>query len=95
MVGLEDVKILLNPKRSITGSAATFDDRDLINHYGMFVAHLETLFFKSCKKLYPSILDRKEIIQSILKKESIALFSNVKTTIHLICIACRKPVITI
>ena len=95
MVGLEEVKILLNPKRSITGSAATVNDRDLINHYGMFVAHLETLFFKSCKKLYLSILDRKEIIQSILKKESIALFSNVKTTIHLICITCRKPVITI
>ena len=63
MVGLEEAKTHLNPKRSITESAATVDDRDLINHYGMFVAHSETLFFKYCKKLYPSILERREIIQ--------------------------------
>ena len=94
-VGLKEAKTLLNPKRSIIGNAATVSGRNLVNHYGIFVAHLETLFFESCKKRYPSILDRKEIIQSILKKESIALLSNFKTTIHLICIACRKPVITI
>ena len=64
-VELEEAKTLLNPKRSITGSAATVNDRNLINHYGIFVAHLETLFFESSKNLYPSILDRKEIIQSI------------------------------
>ena len=51
MVGLEEAKTLLNPNRSITASAATVHDRDLINHYGMFVAHLETLFLKSCENL--------------------------------------------
>ena len=49
MVGLEEAKTLLNPNRSITGSAATVHDKDLINHYGMFVTHLETLFLKSWK----------------------------------------------
>ena len=90
MVGLEEAKTLLNPKRSITGSVATVDDWDLINHYGMFAASLETLFIKSRKNLYPLILDSKEIIQSILKKENIVIFSNVNITIHLICIACRN-----
>ena len=66
MVVLEEAKTFLNAVRSITGSVATVDDGD---HYGMFVAHLETLFIKFCKKLYPSILDSKEIIQSILKKK--------------------------
>ena len=88
---MEEAKIILNAKRSITGSVATVDDGDLINHYGMILAHLATLFLKSWKKLYPSILDSKEIIQSILKKE----ISNVKIIIHFICAACRKPVITI
>ena len=32
----------------------------------------------------------KEIIQSILMKENITLFSNVKVIIHLNCIACVK-----
>ena len=56
---------------------------------GDFVANLETLFTKSCKKFDPSILDSKEIIQSILKKENIVLFRNIKV-IHLICVACVK-----
>ena len=59
MVGLEEAKTLLNSKRSITGSVATVDDWNLISHYRKFVAHLETLFIKSCKKLYPLILVRK------------------------------------
>ena len=44
-----------------------------MNHYRMFVANLETLFIKSYKKIDPSILDSNEVIQSILKKEIIAL----------------------
>ena len=94
MVGLEEAKTLLNPKRSITGGVATVDNSDLISHYGMFVAHLQTPFIKSFKKL-SLILDSKEIIQSILKNENIVLFSNINITVHLICIACGKPVITI
>ena len=90
MVGLGEAKTLLNTKRSITGSVVTVDDWDLINHYGMFVAYLETLFIKSCKKLYPLILDSKGIIQPVLKKENIVLFSNVNITIHRICIARRN-----
>ena len=50
MVGLEEAKTLLNAKGRITGNVATVDVGDLINHYGMFVAHLETLFIKSWKK---------------------------------------------
>ena len=57
---------------------------------GDFVANLETLFTKSCKKFDPSILDSKEIIQSILKKKNIALLRNVKVIIHLICVVCVK-----
>ena len=49
MVGLEEAKTHLNPKRSITESAATVDDRDLINHCGMFVAHSENLFLNPAK----------------------------------------------
>ena len=64
--------------RNITGSVATVDDGDLMNHYRMFLANLETLFIKSGKKIDPSILDSQEIIQSILKKENSALFRNVK-----------------
>ena len=82
-------------EKRITGSVATVHDWDLIGHFGMFVAHLETLFIKSCKELYSFILDSKEIIQSILKKENIVLFSNINITVHLICITCGKPVITI
>ena len=59
--------------RNITGSAATVNDSDLMNHYRMFVANLETLFIKSYKKIDPSILDSNEVIQSILKKEIIVL----------------------
>ena len=55
MVGLEETKTFLNAVRSITGKLATVDDGDLINHYRMFVAHLETLFIKSCEKCDPSI----------------------------------------
>ena len=76
MVGLEETKKILNAVGNITGSAGTVNDGDLINHYRMFVAHLETLFIKSCKTFDPSILDSKEIIQSNLRKENIALFSN-------------------
>ena len=63
MVGLEEGKTSLNAKRSITRSVTTVDDWYLINHYGMFVVHLQTVFIKSCKKHFPSILDSKEIIQ--------------------------------
>ena len=69
MVGLEETKTFLNVVRNITGSVATVDDGDLMNHYRMFVANLETLFIKSCKKIDHLTLDSKEIIQSILKKE--------------------------
>ena len=69
MVGLEETKTFLNVVRNITGSVATVDDGDLMNHYRMFVANLETLFIKPCKKIDHLILDSKEIIQSILKKE--------------------------
>ena len=90
MVGLEGAKTFLNAVRNITGSVATVDDGDLIIHYRLFVANLETLFIKSCKKSDPSILDSKEIIQSILKKENITLLNNVKVIIQLICVACVK-----
>ena len=86
MVGLEGVKTFLNAVRNITGSVATVDDGDLMNHYRVFVASLETLFIKSCKEFDPSILDSKEIIESILKKENIGLFRNVKVIIHLISV---------
>ena len=43
MVELEQAEPFLNAIRSITGSIATLDDGDLINHNGMFVAHLKTL----------------------------------------------------
>ena len=56
----------------------------------MSVAYLETVFIKSNKKINPSILDSKEIIRSILKKENITLFSNVKVIIQLICVECVK-----
>ena len=74
MVGLKEAKTFLNAVRSTTGSVATADDGDLMNHYRMFAADLETLFIKSCKKFDSSILDSKEIIQSILKKLNIAFF---------------------
>ena len=90
MVGLKEAKTFLNAVRNTTGSVATADDGDLMNHYQMFVANLETLFIKSCKKFDSSILDSKEIIQSILKKENITLLSNVKVIIQLICVACVK-----
>ena len=90
MVGLEGVKTFLNAVRNITGSASTVDYGDLMNHYRVSVANLETLFIKSCKKNDPSILDSKEIIQSILKKENITLLNNVKVIIQLICVACVK-----
>ena len=88
MVGLEETKTFLNAVRNITGSVATVDDGDLMNHYRMFVANLEIVFIKSYKKYDPSILDSKEIIQSILKKEIIALCT--KVIIHPICVACIK-----
>ena len=90
MAGLKEAKTFLNAVRNTTGSVATADDGDLMNHYQMFVANLETLFIKSCKKFDSSILDSKEIIQSILKKENIALHRNFKVIIHLICVACVK-----
>ena len=77
-----------NAMRSITGSAATIVDDNLMNHYRIFVAHLETIFIKFNKTNDPSILDSKEIIQVILKKENITLFNNVKVIIQLICVAC-------
>ena len=90
MVGLKEAKTFLNAVRNISGSVAPADDGDLMNHYRMFVANTETLFLKSCKKFDSSILDSNEIIQSILKKENIALFRNVKVIIDLICTACVK-----
>ena len=51
MVGLEETKTFLNAVRNITGSVVTVDDGDLMNHYRMFVANLENLFIKSCKKI--------------------------------------------
>ena len=51
MVGLKEAKTFLNAVRSTTGSAATANDSDLMNHYRMFAANLETLFIKSCKKI--------------------------------------------
>ena len=50
MVRLDETKTFLNVVRNITGSVATVDDGDLMNHYRMFVANLETLLIKSCKK---------------------------------------------
>ena len=46
MVGLEEAKTFLNAVRNTTGSVTTADDGDLMNHYQMFVANLETLFIK-------------------------------------------------
>ena len=89
-LGLKGAKTFLNAVRNITGSVVTVDDGDFMIHYRVFVANLEILFIKSCKKFDPSILDSKEIIQSILKKENIALFRNVKVIIYLICVACAK-----
>ena len=74
--------------RNITGSVTTVDDGDFMIHYRVFVANLEILFIKSCEKFDPSILDSKEIIQSILKKEIIVLCR--KVIIHLICVASIK-----
>ena len=48
MVGLEGTKTFLNAERNVTGSVATVDDGDLMNHYQVFVANLETLFIRSC-----------------------------------------------
>ena len=90
VVGLEEAKTFLNAVRNKTESVATVDDVDLMNHYRMFVANLETLFIKSFKKFDLSILDSKEIIQSTLHKENITLFRNVKVIMHLICVACVK-----
>ena len=90
MLGFKGAKTFLNAVRNITGSVATVDDGDLMNHCRVFVANLETQFIKCCKKIDHSILDTKEIIQTILKKENIALFRNVKVIIHLICVACAK-----
>ena len=90
MVGLGETKTFLNEVRNITGSVETVDDGNLMSHYRMCVATLETLFIKPCKKFDPSILHSTEIIQSILKKENIALFGNVAIIIHLMCFACVK-----
>ena len=88
IVGLEGAKTFLNAVRNITGSVVTVGDGDLMIHYRLFVANVETLFIKYCKKFNPSILDSKEITQSFLKKENTALFRNIKVIIHLICVAC-------
>ena len=88
MVGLEETKTFLNAVRNITGSVATVGDGDFVNHYRMFVTNLETLFIESYKRFDPSILDSKEIVQSILKKEIITLCR--KVVIDLICVARIK-----
>ena len=90
MVALKEAKTFLNAVRNTTGSVATANDSDLMNYYRMFVANLETLFIKSCKKFDSWILNSKEIIQSILKKENIALFRNVKVITHFICVEYVK-----
>ena len=51
---------------------------------------LRNTTYQILQKIRPSILDSKEFIQSILKKENLALFRNVKVIIHLICVACVK-----
>ena len=89
-VGLKEAKTFLNAVRDTTGSVATVNDGDLTNHYRMFIANLEILFIKSCKKFGSSILGSKEIIQSILKKENVALFKNIKVITQLICVECVK-----
>ena len=61
MVWLEEAKLFLNVVRSITESDATVNDGDLMNHYPVSVAHLETLFIKSCKKFDHSIVSSKEL----------------------------------
>ena len=87
MVGLEEAKTVWRAVRNITASVVTVDDSDLMNHYWMCVANLKNLFIKSWKKFGPSTLDSKEIIQSILKKENIVLFRNVKVIIYLFYVA--------
>ena len=52
--------------RNKSGSVVTVDDNDLMNHYRMFVANLDTLFIKSFKKFDLSILDSKEISKEAL-----------------------------
>ena len=47
MVGLEETETFWNTVINITGNVANVDDGDLMNHYRMFVANLETLFIKS------------------------------------------------
>ena len=86
MVGLKEAKTFLNAVRNTTGSVGTANDGDLMNHYRIFVANLETLLIKSCKKFDSSILSSTEIIQSILKKKNVVLFRNVKVITHLICV---------
>ena len=61
-----------------------------MNHYRMFLANLENLFMKCCKKIDPSILNSTEIIKSILNKGNIALFRNAQAIVHLSCVACVK-----
>ena len=84
VVDLEKSKIFLNAVRSISGSVSSVDDEDLIIIESL--SHLETLFVKSCKKFDTSKLDGKEIIPSLLKKENIALFINVRVILHYICV---------
>ena len=42
MVELEEAKIFLSAVRSIAEGVAIVDDCDLMNHYQLFAAHLET-----------------------------------------------------
>ena len=59
--------------------------------YLSYTSQEESLVCNICVKNFdPSILGSKEIIQSILKKENMALFRNGKVIIHLICVACVK-----
>ena len=82
-IWIERAQNILNAEKNIAGSVATVDDED-------FVANFETQFITSRKNFEISILGSKEIIQSILKKENMALFRNGKVIIHLICVACVK-----
>ena len=66
VVGLEEAKTFSNAVRNKSGSVVTVDDIDLMNHYRMFVANLDTLFIKSFKKFDLSILDSKEISKEAL-----------------------------
>ena len=46
----------------------TVDDGNLMHHYRICVANLETLFVKSCKKFDLSLLDSKELFNQLFNQ---------------------------